>query len=103
MNSTMSLRLASVVAVVAALMFTGCGHRATDPLSVSADHSAADRPSWQENGNTKTAGQWSFGSMIRGTARTHSRMGDSKLFSSTAGHGSVSGLKKKTIGKAASL
>ncbi len=39
----MSLRLVPMVAAVAALLLTGCGHRATDPLSVSAGHSAGDR------------------------------------------------------------
>lgn len=43
MNSTMSLRLAPIVAAVAALLLTGCSHRATVPLSVSADHSIGDR------------------------------------------------------------
>ncbi|CUS37013.1 conserved hypothetical protein [Candidatus Nitrospira nitrificans] len=52
MNSTMSLRLASVVAAVAALMLTGCGHRATGPLSVFTDHSAGDR--------SVLAGEWEY-------------------------------------------
>lgn len=52
MNSTMSLRLASLVAAVAALMVTGCSHRAMGPLSVSTDHSDGDR--------SILAGEWEY-------------------------------------------
>ena len=48
----MSLHLVSVVAAVAALMFTGCGHRATGLSSASVDSSASDR--------SVLAGEWEY-------------------------------------------
>ena len=52
MNSSMSLRLASMIAAVAALMFTGCGHRVTSPIAVPAKLSAGDR--------SVLAGEWEY-------------------------------------------
>ncbi|MBH0201977.1 MAG: hypothetical protein HP496_06700 [Nitrospira sp.] len=48
----MSLRLASVVATVGALLLTGCGSRATGPSAISADYSAGDR--------SILAGEWVY-------------------------------------------
>ena len=52
MNSTMRLRITSAGVLAGALVLTGCGHWATGPRSVSADHSAGDR--------SVLAGEWEY-------------------------------------------
>ena len=52
MNSTMSLRLASLIAAVAVLICMGCGHRTPSHLSVPAELSSGDR--------SVLAGEWEY-------------------------------------------